>query len=191
MNTVTLVGRLTSDPETRTVNDKPVTTFRLAIDRTGTEGTDFVSIVCWNRTAEVAGAHLAKGRLVGVEGRLRHHEWTDKDTGERHERHDVVGRGGPVPRPAQAHRVVTGPPSGESPPPPRTDLRPVKRSGEGGRRYTQGGHQPVKPRPSPTAMDLCNRGARDPALSRLLWRLVLRYPDAPRVCPEARNRWRW
>lgn len=89
MNIVTLVGRLTDDPDTKTVRgDKTVTTFRLAIDRTGTDHTDFVSIVCWNRAAEVAAAHLAKGRLVGVEGRLRHHEWTD-DGGQRHERHDV------------------------------------------------------------------------------------------------------
>jgi single-strand DNA-binding protein len=91
MNNITLVGRLTDDPDTRTVKgDKVVTTFRMAIDRTGTDGTDYVSIVCWNRTAEIAGAHLAKGRMVAVEGRLRHHEWNDNDTGQRHERHDVT-----------------------------------------------------------------------------------------------------
>ena len=90
MNTITLVGRLTDNPRTEIVNgDKTVTSFRLAIDRTGTDRTDYVSIVCWNRSAEVAGTYLAKGRLVGVEGRLRHHEWAD-DNGQRHERHDVT-----------------------------------------------------------------------------------------------------
>ena len=90
MNIVTLVGRLTDDPKTEIVNgDKTVTTFRLAIDRVGSDRSDYVSIVCWNRTAEVVGEHLAKGRLVGVEGRLHHHEWND-DSGQRRERHDVT-----------------------------------------------------------------------------------------------------
>ena len=90
MNTITLVGRLTDHPDTRTVTgDKTVTTFRLAVDRLGSDSTDYVSITCWNRTAEVTAEHLAKGRLVGIEGRLRHHEWTD-DSGHRRERHDVL-----------------------------------------------------------------------------------------------------
>jgi single-strand DNA-binding protein len=90
MNTITLVGRLTDHPDSRTVTgDKTVTTFRLAVDRAGSDGTDYVSITCWNRTAQVTAEHLAKGRLVGIEGRLRHHEWTD-DTGNRRERHDIV-----------------------------------------------------------------------------------------------------
>jgi single-strand DNA-binding protein len=90
MNTITLVGRLTDHPDSRTVTgDKTVTTFRLAVDRVSSDGTDYVSITCWNRTAEVTAEHLTKGRLVGIEGRLRHHEWTD-DNGSRRERHDVV-----------------------------------------------------------------------------------------------------
>ena len=90
MNSITLVGRLTDDPDTRTVSgDRVVTSFRLAVSRHGSDETDYVTITCWNRTAEVAGEHLAKGRLVGIDGRLRHHEWTD-DGGGRRERHDVV-----------------------------------------------------------------------------------------------------
>lgn len=93
MNTITLVGRLTDDPETATANsdkgDKTVTRFRLAVPRPGSDTADYVTIVSWARTAEVAAEHLAKGRLVGIEGRLRHHEWT-ADDGSRRERHDVT-----------------------------------------------------------------------------------------------------
>jgi len=89
MNSVTLTGRLTDDPDTKTVaGDKTVTTFRLAVNRPGSDQVDFVSITCWNGVAKAAGEHLTKGRLVGIEGQLRHHEWTDRD-GQRHSRLDV------------------------------------------------------------------------------------------------------
>ena len=89
MNSVTLTGRLTDEPETKALaGDKTVTTFRLAVNRPGGDQADFISITCWGGVAKAVAEHLTKGRLVGVEGHLRHHEWSDGD-GQRRSRLDV------------------------------------------------------------------------------------------------------
>ena len=90
MNTTQLIGRLTADPVLRhTANGTPVTDVRLAIDRRG-DGTDFISVTVWARTAEVVAEHLGKGRRVGVTGRLEQQQWTDKESGANRERLVVV-----------------------------------------------------------------------------------------------------
>src|SRR5574337_766412 len=77
MNTVVLIGRLTRDPELRYVpSGQPVASFTLAVDRPFTaekkrDATDFIPIVAWRKSAELVSAHLSKGRLVAVEGRLQ------------------------------------------------------------------------------------------------------------------------
>ena len=72
-----------------TSNGTPVTDIRLAIDRRG-DGTDFISVTVWARSAEVVAEHLARGRRVGVTGRLEQQQWTDKTTGANRERLVVV-----------------------------------------------------------------------------------------------------
>jgi single-strand DNA-binding protein len=79
LNKVQLIGRLGADPEMRyTGSGMPVTTFSLATNRQWTdregnaqEETDWHNIVAWDRLAQICNEHLAKGRLVYVEGRLR------------------------------------------------------------------------------------------------------------------------
>jgi single-strand DNA-binding protein len=77
MNTVVLIGRLTRDPELRYVpSGQPVASFTLAVDRTfpterGKNTADFIPVVAWRKSAELISAHLSKGRLVAVEGRLQ------------------------------------------------------------------------------------------------------------------------
>jgi single-strand DNA-binding protein len=66
-----------------------VTTFRLAIDRLGRNGADFVTVKTWDRVAEAAAEHLTRGRRVAVQGRLAHEEWVGSD-GRRAERLTVV-----------------------------------------------------------------------------------------------------
>ncbi len=91
MNVVTLIGNLASDVEVRDVGpDKKVASFRLAVDRGGAEGTDFVSIAAWNRQAELCAEYLEKGRRVAVDGRIRTREW--EDGGERRFGFEVVAR---------------------------------------------------------------------------------------------------
>jgi single-stranded DNA-binding protein len=51
------------------------------LTRFGADVTSHVSVTCWNRSAEVAGQEFAKGRLDGVEGRIRHHQWSDDSGG--------------------------------------------------------------------------------------------------------------
>lgn len=75
-NHVTLVGRLTKNPELKKVGEYVKTTFMLAVDRPyrkedGTVETDFISIVLWGKLAEVAEKYLKKGIATLIEGRLQ------------------------------------------------------------------------------------------------------------------------
>ncbi|MBE0466856.1 MAG: single-stranded DNA-binding protein [Candidatus Desulforudis sp.] len=82
-NKTILIGRLVRDPElNHTPNGTPVTKFTLAVDRgyTNSEGqkqTDFIDIVVWRKQAESVAKHMAKGRLVTVEGRLEIRSYED------------------------------------------------------------------------------------------------------------------
>ena len=78
MNSVTLIGRLTKDPEVRYGAENQSAYCRLTIaidrgkDRNGEDmGADFPSVVCFGKTAENCERFLKKGRLVGVQGRIR------------------------------------------------------------------------------------------------------------------------
>lgn len=81
LNTVTLMGRLTRDPELRyTKTSKPVTNFSIAVDRDfARDETDFVDVVAWNNTAEFVSKYFHKGALIAVSGRLQTREWMDGD----------------------------------------------------------------------------------------------------------------
>jgi single-strand DNA-binding protein len=80
MNVVTLIGNVATDVDLRTVgDDQKVASFLLAIDRPGDKGADFVRVSAWNRQAEVCAGHLAKGRRVAVDGRLRSRSWEEPD----------------------------------------------------------------------------------------------------------------
>ncbi|MCQ2552829.1 MAG: single-stranded DNA-binding protein [Clostridia bacterium] len=79
MNSVALIGRLTRDPEVRYstgANQTAVARFTIAVDRErtsreGEQSADFISIVCFGKTAELVEKYVAKGRLVGVTGRIQ------------------------------------------------------------------------------------------------------------------------
>lgn len=91
LNNITLVGRLTKDPELRHTNsDRPVCELRLAVDGRGDEPACFIDIVCFDAGAQACSEHLSKGRLVGVTGRLILDEWTTSD-GDKRSRHRVIG----------------------------------------------------------------------------------------------------
>ena len=78
MNKVTLVGRLTKEPELRyTQSQTAVTSFTLAVDRRKKEdGADFINCVAWSKTAELVKQYVHKGHRLGVAGRIstRSHE---------------------------------------------------------------------------------------------------------------------
>lgn len=76
MNKVTLLGRLTKDPEVRyTQTGIAVTSFTLAVNRKfardENQQADFIPIVVWDKLAEICGNYLQKGRQVLIEGRIQ------------------------------------------------------------------------------------------------------------------------
>jgi single-strand DNA-binding protein len=94
MNKVMLVGRLTRDPELRSLpSGKAVANFTIATNEFRGNGagerTEYHSLVAWDRLAEICGQFLGKGQLVDVEGRLQTRQWDD-DGGIRHWKTEVV-----------------------------------------------------------------------------------------------------
>lgn len=85
MNSVVIIGRLTRDPEVRYTagTQMAVCTFTVAIDRPvkagGEKQTDFPRVTCFGKQAENCERFLAKGRLVGVQGRIQTGSYTNKD----------------------------------------------------------------------------------------------------------------
>lgn len=91
MNQVTLLGRLTRDPELRrTAAGTAVTSFSIAVDRdygnkdTGEKETDFLNCVAWRATGEAIAKYFTKGRLILVSGRIQVRPWKDKDGNKRY-----------------------------------------------------------------------------------------------------------
>lgn len=85
MNSVVLIGRLTRNPEIRYTSgtQMAVATFTVAIDRPvrsgGEKQTDFPRITVFGKQAENCERYLAKGRLVGVQGRIQTGSYQNKD----------------------------------------------------------------------------------------------------------------
>ena len=87
VNKVILIGNLGQDPEVRHTNSgQPVSNLRVATsrrvkDRDGnwSDQTEWHSVVCFARLAELAGQYLRKGSKIFVEGRLQTRSWEDKE----------------------------------------------------------------------------------------------------------------
>ena len=95
LNHITIMGRLTKEPELRRTNTgKAVTSFTLAVDRDYAEKgaereTDFIECVAWGGTAEFIERNFQKGQLAAATGRLQIRDWMDKD-GNRRKTAEVV-----------------------------------------------------------------------------------------------------
>lgn len=97
LNKVMIIGNLGSEPEMRfTPNGNPVTSFRVATNRTYTtpdgerkQETEWFAVVAWNKLAEQCNQFLSKGRLVYAEGRMHTHTWESQD-GQKHSRSEIV-----------------------------------------------------------------------------------------------------
>ena len=90
LNHITLMGRLTRDPELRrTGTGVAVASFSIAVDRDfggrdgGEKKTDFIDCVAWRQTGEFVSKYFTKGRMAVVSGRLQIRGWTDKDGNKR------------------------------------------------------------------------------------------------------------
>ncbi len=95
MNRVSIVGRLTRDPEIRYASDNQlaITRFTVAVDRVfkkeGQPTADFLPVVVFGRSAENCHKYLGKGRLVAVAGRLQSRTWDDQE-GKRRYSYDII-----------------------------------------------------------------------------------------------------
>ena len=93
MNKVLLTGRLTRDPELRSLaSGANVAQFVVATNEfrgNGHERAEYHNVVVWDRLAEVCGQYLGKGQQVAVEGRIQTRQWDD-DRGVRHWKTEIV-----------------------------------------------------------------------------------------------------
>lgn len=96
LNHITIMGRLTRDPELRrTGSGIAVASFSLAVDRdfpnkeTGEKETDFIDCVAWRQTGEFVSKYFTKGRMAVVSGRLQVRKWKN-DQGENRYSTEVV-----------------------------------------------------------------------------------------------------
>lgn len=98
LNKVMLTGRLGAAPEMRfTPQGSAVTTFNVASNRTWTtaegerkEDTEWFSVVCWNKLAEICNQYLTKGSRVYIEGRAQTRSWEDATSGQTRYKTEVV-----------------------------------------------------------------------------------------------------
>ena len=99
VNKVILIGNLGKDPEMKhAASGVPVCRFSLATNETfknkageTEQHTEWHSVVCFARLAEICGQYLAKGRQVYIEGSIRSGKWEDRDGNER-KSYDIVAR---------------------------------------------------------------------------------------------------
>ncbi len=72
MNKCFIIGNLTADPESRTTQSgKRVVSFTVAVNRKGTDGTDFFRVSAWEKMGDVCAQYLSNGRKVSVIGEIR------------------------------------------------------------------------------------------------------------------------
>jgi single-strand DNA-binding protein len=100
VNKVLIVGRVTNDPEIRTIpSGQNVASFGVATNRFWTDrsgqkqkSTEFHNIVAWSRLAEIVQKFLTKGSLVFIEGRLQTRNWQDQQGNKRYRTEVVTER---------------------------------------------------------------------------------------------------
>lgn len=120
LNKVILVGRLTKDPELKSLpSGTQVTSFGLATGRTfkdksgqKQQQTEFHNIVLFGRSAEIASQYLTKGALTLIEGRIQTRSWKDQAGNTRY-RTEIIGERIQL-GPRSAGKSETPAPMGES-----------------------------------------------------------------------------
>ena len=97
LNCVTLIGRLTADPELRTTTSgKSVATFRIAVDRAYTKPgeqkqADFINIVAWESSANFVTRYFTKGSMIAIRGEIQTRNYEDS-SGNKRTAFEVIAR---------------------------------------------------------------------------------------------------
>ncbi|MBF8982305.1 single-stranded DNA-binding protein [Lutibacter sp. B2] len=93
MNQVTLIGRLTKDPELRFTagSGKAVATFTIAVNRlfSKEKKADFFRVVVFGKSAENCANYTSKGSQVAVQGRIENNNY-ETQNGEKRYTTDIV-----------------------------------------------------------------------------------------------------
>ncbi len=149
LNKVMIIGRLTRDPELRTIPSGAsvcqigiATGYAYTNQQTGqkVESTEFHNVVLWRKLGEIAAQYLKKGARVYIEGRLQTRSWDGQD-GQKRYRTEIVAdnmimlgdnpnRGSFTP-PASGFSPAPSRPApaqSQTPPPPQEELPTIDQS---------------------------------------------------------------
>lgn len=93
-NTIMLIGRIGSDINSKTINDKNMCSFSLAVNRTqkdnqGNYITDWFNVEFWNKQSEILQEYTKKGSQISVLGSIQIQKW-EKD-GQKQTAIKVIG----------------------------------------------------------------------------------------------------
>jgi single-strand DNA-binding protein len=91
INTITVIGGLTRDPEVKDLSEGSVCKLRLAVDGMARGGeTGYVDVDVFGKPGEACAEHLSKGREVAVKGRLQWREWQPEGSTSKRQGHHIV-----------------------------------------------------------------------------------------------------
>jgi len=91
-NSITSVGYLVKDPETRQLNGgKSVTRLRVGISPSNAKTKCFIDLEVWDKLSEIASKYLTKGREFVFSGELAMDTWENKDTGKPQSKYFIRG----------------------------------------------------------------------------------------------------
>ena len=82
MNVITLLGRLTQEPNIKyTPSGKSLCTASIAVRRDFTKNneSDFFQLEAWEKVAEIIGKYFKKGSRIAIQGRLQNNFYDDKN----------------------------------------------------------------------------------------------------------------
>lgn len=91
LNRVTIIGRLTRDPELKYIQSgSAVANFSIATNKIYTttsgdkkEEVSYFDCVAWGKMGEILAEYCQKGRRIAIEGRLQQRRWDDQDGNKR------------------------------------------------------------------------------------------------------------
>lgn len=85
-NRVQLIGHVGQEPEVKTVNDRKVANITIATNDyyyndkgDKVEQTEWHRVTAWGKTAEIIEKFVTKGKEIGIEGKLTHRSYDDKE----------------------------------------------------------------------------------------------------------------
>lgn len=122
-NKAVILGRLTRDPETRTMpSGQTVASFSLATNRVWNdqqgnrqESTEFHNVVAFGKLADICSRYLNKGGLTLIEGRIQTRSWQDQDGNKRYRTEIVAENMQLGPRPSSSGQSTDNRPQSAQP----------------------------------------------------------------------------